>query len=67
MAKKTKKTAKNKGGWLKYLWMIFALGVSFVVLLFVLIANGVIGYLPDIEELQNPKNKSDNLGCPKSL
>ena len=57
MAKKAKNKAKNKGGWIKYLWMIFALGVSCVALLFVLIANGVIGYLPEIEELQNPKNK----------
>ena len=57
MAKKAKNKTKNKGGWLKYLWMLFALGVSLVALLFVLIANGVIGYLPEIEELQNPKNK----------
>jgi penicillin-binding protein 1A len=26
-------------------------------MMFILIANGVIGYIPDIEELQNPKNK----------
>lgn len=57
MAKKKKNKAGNKGGWLKYLWMIFALGVASVALLFILIANGVIGYLPEIEELQNPKNK----------
>ena len=57
MAKKAKNKTKNKGGWIKYLWMVFALGVSLVALLFVLIANGVIGYLPEIEELQNPKNK----------
>lgn len=57
MAKKVKNKAKNKGGWIKYLWMLFALGVALIALLFVLIANGVIGYLPEIEELQNPKNK----------
>lgn len=57
MAKKAKNKAKNKGGWIKYLWMLFALGVALIALLFVLIANGVIGYLPEIEELQNPKNK----------
>ena len=57
MAKKKTNKKENKGGWIKYLWMVFALGVSSIVLLFVLIANGVIGYLPEIEELQNPKNK----------
>ena len=57
MAKKKTNKKENKGGWIKYLWMVFALGVSLVALLFVLIANGVIGYLPEIEELQNPKNK----------
>ena len=57
MAKKKTNKTVNKGGWIKYLWMVFALGVSSIVLLFVLIANGVIGYLPEIEELQNPKNK----------
>lgn len=57
MAKKKTNKAENKGGWIKYLWMVFVLGVSSIVLLFVLIANGVIGYLPEIEELQNPKNK----------
>ena len=57
MAKKKTNKTENKGGWIKYLWMVFALGVSSIVLLFVLIANGVIGYLPEIEELQNPKNK----------
>lgn len=57
MAKKKTNKKENKGGWIKYLWMVFALGVSSIVLLFVLIANGIIGYLPEIEELQNPKNK----------
>ena len=57
MAKKKTNKTENKGGWIKYLWMVFTLGVSSIVLLFVLIANGVIGYLPEIEELQNPKNK----------
>lgn len=50
---------KNKKGfpWIRALWIAFGAIVIFVVLIFVLIANGVIGYLPDIEELKNPKNK----------
>ena len=57
MAKNKENKTEKKGGWLKYLWILFALGVTSVALLFILIANGVIGYLPEIEELQNPKNK----------
>lgn len=52
-----KKKKKRSYGWLKYIWMLFAVVVLSIALLFVLIANGVIGYIPDIEELQNPKNK----------
>lgn len=36
------------------LWIIFAIGVGAVVLLFVLIARGTIGYMPPLEDLQNP-------------
>ena len=52
-----KKKKKRSYGWLKYIWILFAVVVLSITLLFVLIANGVIGYIPDIEELQNPKNK----------
>lgn len=39
------------------LWTIFIAGVLGLILLFALIANGKIGYMPPIEELENPKNK----------
>lgn len=39
------------------LWTLFVLGVVSVVLVFILIAKGVIGYMPPIEELQNPIDK----------
>jgi len=39
------------------LWILFALGIMSLVLLFVEINAGAIGYLPPIEELENPKNK----------
>ena len=41
----------------KYFWRIFFIGFAIVTLMFALIWIGWIGYLPDIEELQNPKNK----------
>ncbi len=38
-------------------WVVFFLGVFSVTALFVLIAKGKIGYMPSIEELENPKSK----------
>ncbi|MFV0390708.1 MAG: transglycosylase domain-containing protein [Paludibacteraceae bacterium] len=42
----------------KYFWRIFSIGIGFVVLLFLLISIGWVGYLPDIVQLQNPIDKS---------
>ena len=39
------------------LWVLFFIGVIGVGTLFVMIAQGKIGYMPPIEELENPKNK----------
>lgn len=39
------------------LWALFALGIVSLVILFTEISCGNIGYLPPIEELENPKNK----------
>lgn len=55
MAKK--QVTKNLSKWIIAMWSVFAIGVLSVILVFVLIAHGYIGYIPDIEELQNPKNK----------
>ncbi|MBO4370323.1 MAG: penicillin-binding protein [Paludibacteraceae bacterium] len=50
--------SNSKGSfWIKLLWGLFAFGVVAIAIMFVLIANGIIGYIPEIEELQNPKNK----------
>jgi penicillin-binding protein 1A len=38
-------------------WQLFILGIFGLVLMFVFINIGWIGYLPPIDELQNPKNK----------
>ncbi len=48
---------KNNSPWIKVIWILFASVVVTAVLMFTLISYGVIGYIPDIEELQNPKNK----------
>ena len=38
-------------------WILFILGIATLFGVFSMIANGKIGYLPPIEELQNPQNK----------
>lgn len=47
--------------WLKVLlivlWSIFGIGILSIVVLFALISNGAIGYMPPIEDLQNPIDK----------
>ncbi len=39
------------------LWIVFFAGVAAVYCIFNMISEGKIGYLPPVEELQNPKNK----------
>ena len=41
----------------KWFWLIFVTGLLFVVFFFVGIAKGWFGYMPPLEDLQNPKNK----------
>ncbi len=42
---------------IKALWVLFGSAVLLVALLLLLIYNGVIGYMPDIESLKNPTDK----------
>lgn len=42
---------------LKWFWGLFVTGVVVVVAIFWMITKGWLGYLPPLEELQNPKNK----------
>ena len=42
---------------LKWFWGLFVTGVVVVVAVFWMITKGWLGYLPPLEELQNPKNK----------
>ena len=55
MAKAEEKSWKTKI--LITCWALFALGIIATFMVFLLVAKGKIGYLPPVEELQNPKNK----------
>ena len=54
-SKKEKKSRKSR--FVKYLWISFGSLVGLFYLFFILIYNGVIGYMPSIEEIANPQNK----------
>ncbi len=56
--KKTKKPSNTKTKYiLALLWSAYTIFVAAIILLFVSIAKGWIGYMPPIEELQNPTDK----------
>ncbi len=48
--------SKFKSTFAKWFWSIFIVGVLLIVLIFWMITKGWLGYLPPLEELQNPKN-----------
>ena len=56
MDKKTNKKSLTTRVML-WLWGILITGILTVVLIFWLISKGMLGYLPPLDELQNPKNK----------
>ncbi|WP_255489799.1 transglycosylase domain-containing protein [Dysgonomonas sp. 25] len=39
------------------MWMTFLGGIVALILIFVLIANGIIGYMPDLKDMENPIDK----------
>lgn len=51
------KKAKNHRGIIATLWIIFAVGVVGIFFFLFLIYNGVIGYMPPVEELKNPTDR----------
>lgn len=55
--KKNGLTKKQKLNFMVVFWALFLIGVASIYIIFSLISHGIIGYLPPIEELQNPKNK----------
>jgi len=42
---------------IKWLWTAFAAATVLLIIFFVLVYNGVIGYMPPVEELKNPQDK----------
>ena len=54
---KKKKNTKSTSHIIAILWGLFATAILVTILLFLSIANGWIGYMPPIEDLQNPKDK----------
>ncbi len=52
---KPKNSLRSK--FLRYFWGLFVLGIISISLIFIFINIGWIGYLPPVDELQNPKNK----------
>jgi penicillin-binding protein 1A len=41
---------------IRIFWLLFGLGIILSIIIFTLISTGIIGYMPPIEELENPKN-----------
>ncbi len=54
MKQDAKSTFKHSFG--VWFWSIFAVGILCIVFIFWMISKGWLGYLPPLEELQNPKN-----------
>jgi penicillin-binding protein 1A len=54
---KTIEKSGIRSKFLKLFWRLFVFGILCSILMFVFINVGWIGYLPPIDELQNPKNK----------
>lgn len=59
--KRTSKKYERNRTFVKWLWITF-LGLGFIIVFFLmLIYNGVIGYMPPIEELEDPHDKLASL------
>lgn len=52
LPKKKKNTGINR--WIKLIWGLFIAAVLGIAFLFFLVANGFLGKMPDIEQLENP-------------
>ena len=54
--KKTTKKTPPRSNIVKWLWRLFFIFVAVNVVAFLLMSSGLIGYLPRIDELENPKH-----------
>lgn len=41
----------------KWMWIIYGSLLGLILLFFILVYNGIIGYMPPVEELKNPKDR----------
>lgn len=48
---------RRSGTVIKWLWTGFAAFTVILIIFFILVYNGVIGYMPPVEELKNPQDK----------
>ena len=48
--------ARNRR-WIKLMWCTFAVFVVALAIFFIMVYNGVIGYMPPVEELKNPNDR----------
>lgn len=55
--KSKKKKRFNTKKIVRIMWAVFGIGILGVILTFFFIATGVIGYMPDIKDLENPIDK----------
>lgn len=51
------KTSATRHSFLRFFWWTFGAGIFFIFIIFLFISIGWIGYLPPLDELQNPINK----------
>ncbi|HBG59031.1 MAG TPA: hypothetical protein DDX07_13565, partial [Porphyromonadaceae bacterium] len=51
------KSKPDKYDIVKAMWSLFGLIVAGAALFFLLVSTGALGYLPDIDELENPIDK----------
>ena len=51
------KTKARSARIIKWLWTLFVAGIALLIIFFILVYNGVIGYMPPVEELKNPQDK----------
>lgn len=58
MEKKNKKKSNNKffKKYIRLLWIIYLVPVLTIIILFILISNGLLGYMPSWDSLENPKS-----------
>lgn len=55
--RKSEKRIRRNKKVIKWMWRVFLGGFALLLLFFFLIYNGVIGYMPDLDELKNPTDK----------